>query len=71
MGRVGWFRMPNNADGFQVDFHAADVIRDDGQDTGERIILRGFTANRFPIYDVRQPDGTYVRQCHDPEWIGV
>lgn len=54
----------------EQDFKAADVISSDDGDTGERVILRGWSANRFPIYDVRQPDGSYVRQCHDPEWTG-
>lgn len=48
------------------------VMREgDGFDTHEKIILRGFSKNRFAIYDVRQPDGSYVRVCSDPEWTGV
>lgn len=53
------------------DFQAADVIRDEsGVDSGEKVILRGFTKNRYLVYDVRQPDGSYERRCQDPEWSG-
>lgn len=53
-------------------FKASDVIRDsDGVDSHERMILRGFSKNRFPIYDVRQPDGTYKLKCYDHEWTGA
>lgn len=48
-----------------------DVIPLDEVDTHEQVILRGFSKNRWPIYEVRQPDGTYKLRCLDPEWTGA
>lgn len=49
-------------------FKAQDVMRGD-VDTGEKVIWRGLSRGGYPIYDYRVADGTYRRECSDPDWV--